>query len=302
MKSDTNFQFYNQVTPRYLQPLFLQLDYGVWYNSLEMKELLRQNGLSVEGTEIVRANIDTWSLLQLGERKVVNIEGRKTYFRLNKLGKQLQETYSTNQELFFDLIHAFMYSAWYRSRNAKLGKFWLYASVCNVLWEHSPSPTDSFEMTGLLQLEAQRIFSEFEPKFPARSVTGVFPWLGALTPPFLIKETSRPQLFSRKREFCSPQLFHLALDLLYSQKNLNYGTSMAIGEEEIKNVCRACLLDEKRFWEMTDRTKLMIKGIEIRKGQFSTSLAMEQPPQWIDLPDYSNLPGDKSQDKEGDAE
>ena len=63
---------------------------------------------------------------------------------------------------------------------------------------------------------------------------------------------------------------------------------MAIGDEEIKNVCKACLLDEKQFWEMADRTKMIIRGVDIRRGQFSTSIVLEIRPQWIDLPDYSN--------------
>lgn len=63
---------------------------------------------------------------------------------------------------------------------------------------------------------------------------------------------------------------------------------MAIGDEEIKSVCRVCLLDEGQFWEMADRTKMIIRGVDIRRGQFSTSIALEMKPQWIDLPDYAD--------------
>jgi len=288
MEPRPSFLFLNHISPRYLQPLFLQLEYGIWYSSSEMKMLLRQNGLDIEGSNIVQANIDAWSLLGFGERKLENQEGRKVYFRTTELGKQLQQTYSTNQELFFDLIHYFMYSAWYRSRNPKLGKFWLYASVCNYLWDLSPNPTDTFEITGVLQLEAQNTFRKYEPKFAARSVTAIYPWLGSLTPPFLIKETNRPQLFSSKRASCTPQLFHLAVDLLYARKNLKYGTSIAIGDDEIKSISKGCLIDENKFWEMTDRAKMVIRGMDIRRGQFGTSIALEMKPQWIDLPDYTN--------------
>jgi hypothetical protein len=181
-----------------------------------------------------------------------------------------------------------MYSAWYRSRDPKLGKFWLYASVCNNLWDLSPNPTDTFEITGTLQLEAQKAFREYEPKFAARSIAAIYPWLGALTPPFLVKGTNRSQLFSSKRDSCSPQLFHLAIDLLYTQKYLKYGTSIAIGNDEIRSICEVCLLNENKFWEMADRTKMVIRGVDIRRGQFSTSIALEMKPQWIDLPDYTN--------------
>ena len=288
MKPKTSFHFEPNISPRYIRPLFLQLESGIWYSSADLRDLLRLNGLPVEGTNIVKSNTRAWALLRLLEKKNENNGGVKVYYKLTDLGKELQKTYSTNQELFFDIIHYFMYSAWYRYDNPAFGKFWVYASVCNNLWDQAPGITDSFEITGLLQFEAQNIFPQYEPKFPARSVTAVFTWLGSLTPPFLRKETNRSQLYSRKRESCSPQLFHLALDLLYSQKKLKYGTSMAIGDDDIKIVCRACLLDENKFWEMADRTKMIIRGVDIRRGQYSTSIVLEMKPLWIDLPDYSD--------------
>lgn len=299
MRLQPNFQFYTSISPRYLQPLFIQLNPGIWYGTSEMGEMLRSNGLSVDGSDIVLGNVTAWVLLKFGEKV---IRDRKQYFKINDLGIALQQVYSTNQELYFDLFHYFMYSVWYRSLNPLVGRFWLYSKVCDKLWENAPSLMDSYDLTSILQQEAQDKFIDYNPKFSERSITAVFRWLRSLSPPFLMKKSNKSHLSSERREFCSPQLFHLALDLIYNQKALKYGTSMAIGEEEIKDICRACLLDENKFWEMADRTKLMIKGIEIRKGQYSTSLALEQPPQWINLPDYSTLAEETSQEMEGDVE
>jgi hypothetical protein len=284
MKSKINFEFSNHISPRYIHPLFLQLNQGVWYSTPEMADMLRNNGLGVEGSNIVQGNVQAWTLLRFGDKK---IDGHKLYFRINDFGSVLQQIYSTNQELFFDLIHYFMYSVWHSTKNPLFGKFWLYSSACEKLWENAPSQMDSFGLTGLLQQEALDVFPGYSPKFSERSITAVFGWLGSLTPSFLSKKTKKSQLTSERREFCSPQLFHLALDLIYSQKRLKYGTSVAIGEEEIKAISRACLLDENQFWEMADRTKMIIRGVDIRRGQFSTSIALDKRPQWIDLPDYS---------------
>ncbi len=288
MKSKINFQFPNQVSPRYIQPVFLKLESGAWYSSVELRELLKIGIPNIEGKEIIYNNMETWSLIGLGNYKVENTQGRKAYFRLTDLGKQIKETYSTNHELFFELMHYLFYSSWKKSLNPKLGKLWLYSRVCEILWDTAPSEMDSLNMTGILQQEAQEVFPAHSPKFPVQGVRAVFPWLVTLTPPFLSKKTGRSLLLSEKRKNCSPQLFHLALDLIYNQKQLKYGTSMAIGDEEIKSVCRVCLLDEGQFWEMADRTKMIIRGVDIRRGQFSTSIALEMKPQWIDLPDYTN--------------
>lgn len=286
MVQKPNFQFYNQIAPRYTSPLFMQLETNQWYEKPEMQIILQRNGINADGAYIVSRNIETWALLKLGELKIN--QNRRSTFRLLALGKQLQETYSTNQELFFDLMHYLFYSAWLRSNNPRLGRFWVYAKVCNHLWDIAPSAMDSFGLTSSLQIESKDAFRDFDPKFPERGVRSVYPWLSVLTPQFLKKSSSQRDLASEKREFCSPQLFHLALDLLYNQKQLKYGTSMAIGENEIKAICRVCLLDENRFWEMVDRTKMIIRGVEIRRGQYSTSIALEMKPQWIELPDYSS--------------
>lgn len=286
MRSKTNFQFYNQVAPRYLQPIFLKLELGTWYSSIELKDLLRLS-IDIDGSEIVYRNIETWALIGLGEFKIENYQGRKSYFRLSKLGKQLQETFSTNQELFFELMHFFFYSPWKRNANSRLGRFWVYSRACDILWDNAPNQMDSFGLAGTLQQESQDVFPDSDPKFSERGVRSIFPWLAALNPPFLSKRSTQRELSSAKREYCSPQLFHLALDLIYSQKQLKYGTSMAIGDEEIKPICKVCLLEENRFWEMADRTKMIIRGVDIRRGQFNTSIVLEMKPQWIDLPDYS---------------
>jgi len=288
MNSKINFQFPNQVSPRYMQPLFLKLESGIWYSSVELRNIIQISIPNIEGKEIVYNNIETWSLVGLGNYKVENTQGRKAYFRLTDLGKQIQETYSTNQELFFELMHFFFYSPW-KSRNYPyLGRFWVYSRACDILWDISPSQMDSLGLAGTLQQESQEIFPTYSPKFSERSVRSVFPWLTALTPPFLIKKSTQRELSSIKREYCSPQLFHLALDLIYNQKQLKYGTSMAIGDEDVKSVCRVCLIDERQFWEMADRTKMIIRGVDIRRGQFSTSIALEMKPQWIDLPDFTD--------------
>ena len=181
------------------------------------------------------------------------------------------------------------YSAWYRTRDPFRGKFWLYARVCEELWLNAPSKTDSYGLTAKLHAESQSLFPESEPTFPERSVGAVFPWLGALTPPFLEKEQSQSQLSSRRRTFCTPQLFHLAIDLLYTTRPLRYGTSISVDDETVQFICKTCLLDPDQFWEMADRTKMSIRGFEIRKGQWGTSIALEGPPTWIELPELKPI-------------
>ena len=69
MASKQNFEFYNAVAPRYIELLFIQLQYGCWYDMAQLKSILRANGLDIEGSNIVERNTSAWSLAGLGESK-----------------------------------------------------------------------------------------------------------------------------------------------------------------------------------------------------------------------------------------
>lgn len=279
-----SFEFKNQVSPRYIQPLFLHLQPGEWYESPEMQQMLRDGGLNIQGEKIVGANTIFWTKVGLGERQI----GKTSLFRLSPLGIHVKELFSTNQELFFDVIHFLFYSAWRRSGKLAQVPFWLYAQVCDTLWQNAPGRMDSMALTRQMQEDSRHTFPKHDPNFPERSVRSIFPWLGMLTPPFLSKCGAKSELCSERRITCTPQLFHLAVDLLFQQEGLQYGTSLTIDEQHITAVCQTCLLATDRFWEMASLTDMAIRELEVRQGQWGTSLALSGPPRWINLPDFAD--------------
>ena len=287
-KSNLSFQFHNQVSPKYLEPLLLQLQHNQGYSTAQFIGLLRSSGLNVKGNAIAADNMLTWSLVGLGQiEKRGTRHIKKNIFWLTELGKQLVDTYSTNSELFYDLIHFIFYSTYRRSGDIGRGRFWLYASVCDKLWQEAPAPTDISALTNRLQIEIRAAFPGYDSSFSERSVGGVFSWLQTLVPPFLSKQGT--QLFSARRSYCTPQLFHLATALIYTTvEGLQYGASLAINEQHIEAICKACLLHTEHFWYMADLTQMTVNGYEMRRGQWETSIALEGPPTWITLPDFSN--------------
>jgi len=287
--SKPTFEFQNQVSPRYVEPLFLKLEYGTWYSQADLRLLLRSGGLDLKGDGIVRNNSAVWTLIGLGRSRSVMSGGRipSRLFQLSELGREVAATYSTNRELFFDLMHFFFYSTWIKTRQIARARFWLYTNMCDVLWSEAPSAIDSFQLTNRLQIECRSEFPGQNPSFSERSARSVFPWLGALTPSFLAKCDKRSQLCSERRSYCTPQLFHLAVDLIYSTQGLRYGTSMAIDDGRIAAICRTCLLDVDRFWYMTELTQMAVRGFDIQRGQWGTSIILGGPPTWIDLPDFT---------------
>jgi hypothetical protein len=65
---------------------------------------------------------------------------------------------------------------------------------------------------------------------------------------------------------------------------------MAMDDQQREAICKVCLLDPERFWTMADLTRKSIRSFDIRKGQWNISIALEGPPNWIELPDFANQP------------
>jgi hypothetical protein len=292
-----SFKFDNHLSPYYVEPLLLQIETDTWYTTTELQQQLRDSGLDVQGQSIILTNINYWDKMGLGEKDRQG-PGRSSLFRLGPLGKRLRELYSTNRALFFDIMHYLLYSAWRRSHDISLAPFWLYAEVCDTLWHEAPGDMDAMELTSQLQYECRQTFPEHDPTFPERSVRAIFPWLRELSPPFLSPcSSNRAQLCSERRRYCTPQLFHLAVDLAYHESGLAYGTSLAIDDRQIAAISRTCLLDPGGFWDMASLANMGIREFEVRQGQWGTSLALTGPPRWIDLPDFA-----EQQDAEDEEE
>src|SRR5260221_4778343 len=281
------FQFGNNTSPKYIDALFLPLQDGQWYSRAQLIDVLRANGHNVEGEHIVGYNTLTWSLVGLGEikSKAANSSIRNA-FRLTELGKQLIDIYSTNAELFYDLVHFLFYSAYRRSHSLKYSRFWLYQSFCNILWDEAPKTIETKIITNRLQVEFREHFPDYDASCNDRSVRSIFPWLRVLTPPFLSKKGVKN--WAVRRLFCTVQLFHLATDFVYNSiEQLEYGTSLAISQPQIEAICKVCLLDPEHFWNMASLTQMAVSGFELRQGQWEKAIVLEGPPDWISLPDFS---------------
>lgn len=291
-----SFAFQNHVSPRYIEPLLLQIDPDTWYTSTELQQQLRDSGLDVQGKQIIQSNTSVWHKIGLGEIQRQR-PGQPNLFRLRPLGSQMKGVYSTNRALFFDIMHYLFYSAYHRTLHINQAPLWLYAEICDMLWEEAPGKMDTMGLTARLQSESNQAFPDQQPMFPPRSVRSVFPWLGELSPPFISVCGTKSDLCSEYRHYCTPHLFHLAVDLVYHEAGLSYGTSLAIDDRQIDSISRTCLLDPGRFWDMASLSDMTIRELETRQGQWGTSLALSGPPRWIELPDFADQEEDDEEDE-----
>lgn len=294
MKQKYNFEFKNQFSPIYIEPLFLRLQVDVWYRKSDVVGFLNEMNPELSGKEIVSANILIWNSLRLIEQQKLN--KTKIEFKLTPLGKIIQEYYGIQKSLFLDLFHFLIISTYDRFPSPYYGRFWVYKKVCRYLYSMGKENISTSELTGILRAEAIETFPDVQPKFPERSVMSIYPWLQALSPPFLKKEGT--SLITQKRETCSPQLLHLTIDFIYTQKGIPYGSPLALTPEVLENACQICLIDEKAFFPVLNQAKMMLKGISILPGQFNTSVVLEHAPTWITLPSPSTTDDELLEEEE----
>lgn len=294
------FQFGNNTSPRYIEALFLPLQAGQWYSRMQLIDILHDNGYNIEGEHTVSYNTITWDLVGLGELNVRRVgENARNMFRLTEFGRQLIDIYSTNSRLFYDVLHFLFYSAYRQAQNMKYSRFWLYPELCDILWAEAPMEAKTQRITNRLQIEFCENFPGFHATFNDRSIQGIFPWLRVLEPPFLTK--THIKNWAMRRTSCTPQLFHLATDLIYNAiEQLDYGTSLAINQPQIEAICKICLLDPEQFWAMANLTQMTINGFEIHQGQWEKAILLDGPPDWITLPDFSQEQQSAGNDLEED--
>ncbi|MGH2506113.1 MAG: hypothetical protein ACRDHZ_01620 [Ktedonobacteraceae bacterium] len=294
------FQFGNNTSPRYIEALFLPLQAGQWYSRMQLIDILHNKGYNIEGEHTISHNTVTWALAGLGELNVRRAGNNpKNLFRLTELGRQLSDMCSTNAGLFYDVLHFLFYSAYRRAQDIKYSRFWLYPELCDILWSEAPVQVKAQIITNRLQIEFCERFPGSNSAFNDISTQVIFPWLRALDPPFLTK--SHAKSWAIRRVSCTPQLFHLATDFIYSAiERLDYGTSLAIRQPQIEAICKVCLLDPEHFWKMANLAQMTISGFEIHQGQWEKAILLDGPPDWIALPDFAQEQSSTENDLEED--
>ncbi len=94
---------------------------------------------------------------------------------------------------------------------------WLYAEVCNTLWLRAPAKMDSMGLASDLPRGESESLPEHNPVFPGVLCEPCF--LGwASWPHHSFPCGARSDLCSERRRHCTPQLFHLAVDLATTKK------------------------------------------------------------------------------------
>ncbi len=304
-KRGVNFEFKNQVSPRYIEPLLLQIEPNEWTTSAELQQQLRDGGLDVQGKQIIQANVTFWDKIGLGQVR------RRTRRGATSEGPG-------------DLTC----SAW---------ELWVSKSGICI------APTAPVLRFGTLPvLLSIQAIAPYEPGWPMALCRGLqhalvtctredgFYGLGLRPPARRVGESSRSTIRCFPSVLCEPcflgwaswphhsfslwsqvgSLFRTSSTLHTAalssrgrfglpRSRTGYGTSLAIDDRQVAAISRTCLLDPGASGIWLRWPIWPSENWKPVKGS-GASLVLTGPPRWIDLPDFSSR--EESVDDEEDQQ
>lgn len=165
---------------------------------------------------------------------------------ITEQGRALLELEVCKPDLFADIVHGFQYSLWSRRDRSHYCFSWSYREICNSLWRRRAFALDArgkkllaSEVEGL----ARALFRHTDISVSPKSIGGASLWLDELVPEVIDPSTGQFSL----RSFCAPELMAIAVDFVYRQSEMDYGTNLRLGDEQRDAICQVCLLEPAGF-------------------------------------------------------
>ena len=173
------------------------------------------------------------------------IERRRV--QLTSGGQILAQIVFKNPKLFPEIIHFFYYTTWQKHRKSENCFSWSYRRLCDYLWQQGSVALDKTELSSFISSEASERFQIPSVSFSTKSINGIIMWLEALNPSVLYQDEMSSEYRFNRRSFCTPELLTLAIDYVYRQDALEYGSNLLLNEARRKSVCQLCLLEASNF-------------------------------------------------------
>ncbi len=219
-------------------------------------------------------------LTQSANAQGFRLRGRKDYSKLIKSLRELEILHEDNNrflltvkgqiisrliqyqhDLLADFIHFLYYSSFDLDPNKRFS--WSYQRVCDALWLAAPAVINRDRLVNYVAREAISVFGENGISFSTSSVSGIVNWLVEMVPNCITAHGAE-QYFVR-REYCSVELFILALNHSYRKRNSSDQSQITIDNSFRDEVSRLCLINPERFSEMLSLAEGSFTCIDVRR-------------------------------------
>ncbi|MYB94330.1 hypothetical protein F4054_17555 [Candidatus Poribacteria bacterium] len=215
----------------------------------DLVQIVRDNGYTVANKDYeIILLLTAWELVQ---RKPQG---------LTQKGMAFYHLWEVKRDVAIDVLHGLQYGLWTEHLRTQNTESWSYREVCNYLWDSDALPEKDDIISHIYSSLSDLEIDPEKAAFDGKSVNHAYDWLLPLSPPVLegVRERANGRNFRNatftRRSHCSTALFLMGLDWVARESGIIYGDLWMIGEEQRRQVCRFCLIDETRFDFMFNET------------------------------------------------
>lgn len=249
----TTFHVRHDLKPQLAREVLLLLHFKEAANPKALLQRARERELEI-GQRKSAAKVLA-SLRDLGLIKKPSEVPQRGQISLTELGHRIAKIAIRDRVLFAELIHLrywwlFPPNGHSPDKHNGPGFAWAYQTICNTLWEESPTQVDRDRLVAMILATAPTIFQVSGVSFSRSSVSGILHWLKALSPSCLIDHEFR------RRANCPPESLILALEGAYHVAGYPLGMPLYLEPSVRELVCRATFLDHEGFEEVLSEAEL----------------------------------------------
>lgn len=202
--------------------------------------------------------------------------------QLTVKGASFRDLVYTKPPLLAEVMHYFFYSTWQQSESAKNCFSWSYATTVQLLWASIQLDIHQQRLADDVAALAKQTFPDVDISLGERSIRGVLHWLRPLSPAVL-DERDNTKRFKR-RSFCPPELFVLAVDHIYGRKGVQYGSNLLMEPEIQEQICQICVLEPEGFERVAEYATLQFPFLaQGMGGGWGSYLRLDRAPSLDDL-------------------
>lgn len=255
-------------------------------NNQEIRDKVKELGFTIIDYEKLNALITARDLFLVHKSKNV----------LTEKGNLIVQILEKKESLFMEILHYLLYSTWNPNVDRKENCLsWTYRNLCRILWNMVTLSIDIDTRRHFASQLADKAKSEFIEDIEKKdgiqdvsinrlSISNILRWIKKLEPSCLSESGKRELSFTR-RPFCPPELMIMVIDFLYREKGIPYASNMLLTEENIDELCCACLLDPDAFEEVLNWTTRQFDFLKssIAGGGWGRHLTLMRKPELTDL-------------------
>jgi len=208
----------------------------------------------------VRHRIDWNKPIQSLKELGVVVEQAKR-IRLTDVGCALANVTTYQPDLLADFIHFLYYTCYAYDQEKRFS--WSYRLICDALWQSAPCVINRDKLVNLVTAQAVETFGITGISFSNNSVSGVLNWLDELKPACIAQQ--RSETYFRRRDYCSPELFMLALNYAFQMQSAPDTVYVPLSNDFRQQVCQVCLITPESFNEVLEQVESSFTCVQVRR-------------------------------------